>query len=184
MIRSLTNHSLPVVALLAFALTASNASADDTFRDQFQQKLAKAINNKSADYKHDHTSKIKILGKEVGKKGKEFTGHGSTGVATIKASSEGDGLQTKYIYDCEIPWSGEWTLKNFPGVGYEHKKEEKNADGKYQLKVKVHLLGGKIEFLDAKSLTPLDHDSRKMPVEALEARYLKDQDYLRKALFE
>lgn len=172
-----------IVALVLVAFSATFAPAEDTFRDQIQQKLAKAINNKTADYKHDKTNNVRVLGAVVGKRGKEFTGHGKTGVANITASTEGSGLQTKYIYDCVIPWSGAWTLKNFSGVAYEYRKEEKKAEGKYKMKIKVHLLGGKIEYLEAKSLTALDHDSRKMPVTSIESRFLKDQDYLRKAIF-
>lgn len=154
------------------------------FVDTLQVEMARAVNRKQAVFHHDHTSKVRVFGRTVGKRGREFTGYGETGVAEISSRVEGEGLATQFVFDCEIPWSGHWVLKHFHAGTFDYRKEEKNQAGTYRLELRVHAFGGRIELLTAESLTALDHDSRTMPVRALEAHFLTNAEYLRKELFE
>jgi hypothetical protein len=169
------------LAVVAVTLAARQASAQGI--DAYKDRLASAISNKTQDFKDDQTTDIRALGRVVGKRGKEYTGKVTTKGAEITGRREGTDFNLKLIFSVKLPFEADSTLKNFIGVGFEYRSEQKHTTGVFTCTVEVGF--GGVLVKDQKVVNPSepgDHYSIKMPLDTIEAHFF-NADYLKGKLF-
>lgn len=94
----------------------------------FKAWVADRINDKRFEGHWDNTSSGPL-----GRRGRETTIKGSTGVASISVTKEGNGINEHYIAKITIPVQSVYRRKTFIGIGSEYREEGWSTNYKYHV---------------------------------------------------
>lgn len=115
-------------------------------RTKFKSYIEDRINNKPFDYHKDDT---RVGGMVIrNKSGDEYFFNGKTGNSEVLFENDTVALIT-------IPYSGHYRRKHFIGILFEYRTEEKNINGKYQVKLMLDFFSSN---LDDKGITETGGD--------------------------
>lgn len=123
--------------------------------EAFKAWVAEKINDQDFSGHWNHTSSGVI-----GRRGRETWIKGSTRLATIDVSSEGDGINQHYVAKITMPVKSKYRRKTFIGVGSEYREEGWETTYKYHVTYRRGFITNRFEdesFTNHSSSS--DHDA-------------------------